>query len=53
MSPLETNIPSLYPRDAKVWAFIRLLGIGLYYSGIVAIITFLTFVAWLLSLLIA
>jgi hypothetical protein len=53
MFSLETDSPGLDARDAKVWHIIGLLGITLYYSGIVTIITFLTFIAWLLSLLIA
>jgi hypothetical protein len=53
MFSLETDSPGLDARDAKVWHIIGLLGIGLYYTGIVAIFTSLTFIAWLLWLLIA
>jgi len=53
MSQLDASSPSHAFRSSKVKRFMKLAGAALIYIGIAAIFAFVTFILWLISLLIA
>jgi hypothetical protein len=52
MAKLETSIPGLTVRSSKVRHIMRQAGVALVYLGIVATFASVTFIAWLISLVI-